>query len=211
MGKIWTFYKKPDEKLLEIGDEIPLDTKYALYAITSSKKIASIFEKSRNMDLFLKKVIECDKDDLEDYMKRHRSSHLNWYWLQSYRNKNTSMQEPYFTRVLMTENELNFTLEVSDGGALAYFFKHFIPTEIFESHIRKYLRILKYDEFSAFVMMERNQTPYNMDEDIDFYSLTMSFEQFGTFFMLYEKTFSERFAEYIEVSDDVPDTEYNRY
>ena len=49
------------EKLLEIGDEIPLDTKYALYAITSSKKIASIFETLKYLSWYemFKEVCKC--------------------------------------------------------------------------------------------------------------------------------------------------------
>lgn len=203
--KLWAFYRKP-EKYMENMDEreVPIDTKYALYAITADKLCAKAFEGSRNMDLFLKRVIKCDEDDIDEYLIQHRSSQLTWCWLETFRNRNRANQQQCFAHVLLTENELNFTTESVDSGTVLSRIRNFLPIEIFNEEIARYLRDVRYDEVSTMIMMGRGEYPFNGTDEFSY--LSVSFDQFAVFMMFYEKTFSEHFFDYVKIQDTPPES-----
>lgn len=207
--KIYTFLKKPDDDMLH-DDSIPLDQKYALYAITPTKQLAKIFQKSRDMNQFIMRVINCDDgDDYDMYLMRNRSRLLNWYWLQSYRNKNTDNQEPYWVHVVMTENEINFTTETTDTGTILNRLRSFIPVDVFQGKTKEALYRLRYNKaMSAVLSLSDEELPFiERPDDGDYWDTGLSFDMFAIFMLLYRTTFSTDFFAYTEVSNSMPEYE----
>lgn len=211
--KLYTFLKKPDDEMLH-DDTIPLEVKYSLYAITPTKKDAKIFKKSRNMDKFIMRVIDIDEEDgYDEYMIHNRGKILSWYWLESYRNKNTKNQEPFWVHVLITENELNFTIEMTDSGAILNRLEHVIPIEYFEGEMKEALYDLRYDKVVRMVMgmqlinqdTELNSEAYEYYDS--FFDTGIKFDMFAVFLLLYEDTFSTDFFTFTEISNTQPTDE----
>lgn len=73
--KIWRFYKKPKK------DSSRRD--YELYAITNKKKFAKEFMSTRNMDLFIMKKSEEEKDDWISFANDNLGAVLDYHDLQT--------------------------------------------------------------------------------------------------------------------------------
>lgn len=213
--KIYTFLKKPEPEDV-LDDTLDLRIKYALYALTTEKKKAKLFKKARNMELFIERVIDVDDDAGDEYLLRNRGHILQHYWIPSFSNKNKDDQSPYWVRILVTENELNFVMETTDTGSILNKISGFVPVEVFTSKIREALFTLKYDKASRNVLamsIGENRFRRFVDEfpmeDYDFLDLGLSFDSFSIFMILYQKILSVDFFETIEVSYTEPKNEYS--
>lgn len=205
--KIYTFFKKPDDDMLH-DDSIPLSQKYALYAVTPTKSLAKIFQKSRDMNQFIMQTIECDEGEEYDmYLLRNRSRLLNWYWLISYRNKNTDNQEPYWIHVVLTANELDFTMETTDTGAILNRIDSYIPVDLFEGKTKDALHKLKYHKAMASVLaFSTEDLPFiDKPDDGDFWDIGLTFDMFAIFMVLYKSTFSTDFFDHTRISNTQPE------
>lgn len=60
---------------MTVGD----DRKLELYAFTPEKKIAKVFEETRNLDLFIKKIIYMDKEDYSSFFNRNSQYVLEYH------------------------------------------------------------------------------------------------------------------------------------
>lgn len=67
--KVWRYYFKPDEN--------DSNKRYDLYAITNDKSLAKQFEKERNMDKFIKRCTNEDRETYADVANDNRASVLN--------------------------------------------------------------------------------------------------------------------------------------
>lgn len=206
--KIYTFFRKPDNAM--IGDDsIPLNIKYALYAITPTKELAKVFQKSRNMDKFIMKVIDCEDDgeEYDMYLVRNRSRILNWYWLSSFKDKNGDNQRPYWVKVLITENELNFTTETTDTGTILNRIKLYVPIDIFTGKTKEALYRLRYDKamMSVTTLSDTASMYIEPPEDGDFWDTGLSYDMFAIFMLLYKDTFSSDFFGYVKISNTQPE------
>ena len=203
--KIYTFLKKPDEGMLH-DEAIDLNVKYALYAITTVKDDAKAFKKSRNMDKFIQRDIEIDEEDCDEYLLHHRGHLLKYYWLQSYKDKNTDNQTPYWIHVLMTENELNFTIETTDSGAILNRISAFIQIDLFDGKTKKALYKLRYDKAmqSVLSMTASERLDFMPPDEGDFWDTGLSFDMFAIFMILYQNTFSVDFFDFTEVTYEQP-------
>ena len=208
--KIYTFLKKPDEEMLH-DDTVDLNIKYALYAITPVKDDAKTFKKSRNMDQFISRDIDVDEEEYDQYLLRNRGKILNRYWLQSYKDKNTDNQTPYWINVLMTENELNFTIETTDSGTVLNRISNYIPIDIFDSKTKKSLYTLRYHKAmqSALSMTASEKLSYMDFGEGDFWDTGLSFDMFAIFMLLYQNTFSVDFFEFTDITYEQPKETYN--
>lgn len=206
--KIYTFFRKPDNTMIN-DDSIPLNIKYALYAITPTKELAKVFQKSRNMDKFIMKVIDCEDDgeEYDMYLVRNRSRILNWYWLSSFKDKNGDNQRPYWVRVLITENELNFTTETTDTGTILNRIKLYVPIDIFSGKTKEALYKLRYDKamMSVTALSDIASTYIESPEDGDFWDTGLSYDMFAIFMLLYKDTFSTDFFSYVKISNTQPE------
>lgn len=206
--KIYTFLKKPDQDMLH-DDTIDLTVKYALYAITPVKDDAKVFKKSRNMDQFISRDIDVDDDEYDHYLLRNRGKILGRYWIQSYKDKNTDNQTPYWINVLMTENELNFTMETTDSGSVLNRITNYIPIDIFDGKAKKSLYSLRYHKamHSALSMIASSKLDFMPMDDGDFWDTGLSFDMFAVFMLLYQSTFSVDFFEFTTISYEQPNEE----
>lgn len=206
--KIYTFFRKPDNTMIN-DDSIPLNIKYALYAITPTKELAKVFQKSRNMDKFIMKVIDCEDDgeEYDMYLVRNRSRILNWYWLSSFKDKNGDNQRPYWVRVLITENELNFTTETTDTGTILNRIKLYVPIDIFSGKTKEALYRLRYDKamMSVTALSDIASAYIESPEDGDFWDTGLSYDMFAIFMLLYKDTFSTDFFSYVKISNTQPE------
>lgn len=204
--KIWSYrLKSKDDEMGEAYED--LKTKYPLYAITPKKEIAKTFEATRNMDLFIKIVDEYDGDDSDMFLAKHRGSILSETVLESYKDKNTDHQDTCFAKVVLTENELNFVLEMIESSAVLNKVSYYLPVDIFEKDIKDALRYLQYEHAGNFVSSMR-MTEMEMDGapiDESFYMLTLEYDMFGVFMLYYGHTFSSGFFEHVEMFDAPPD------
>ena len=207
--KIYTFLKKPDQDMLN-DESIDLTVKYALYAITPVKDDAKTFKKSRNMSFFIEREIDVDEEDADQYLLRHRGQILNRYWMISYQNKNTDNQTPYWMQILMTENELNFTMETSDSGSILNRISNWVPIDIFDGKTKKALYKLRYDKAMQCALSmsasEKLENLVSFDQG-DFWDIGLSFDMFAIFMILYQSTFSVDFFAYANVSYEEPKEE----
>lgn len=204
--KIYTFLKKPDKEIID-DNSIDLSIKYPLYAITPVKDDAKVFRKSRDMNKFIERVIDVDDDGYDHYLLIHRSQILNRYWLESFKDKNTNNQTPYWINILMTENELNFTMETTDTGSILNHISNYIPIDIFDGKSKKSLYTLRYDKamysaLSTTSIEKLVQIEYN---EGDFWDTGLSFDMFAIFMMLYQSTFSVDFFEFTKISYEKPE------
>lgn len=204
MSKVWRFYKKPTEEMKKYSNkELRLDVKYPLYAVTHDKKLASMFRKTRNMDLFLEKVSSIDKEELEDYLRTHDHSELDIYKLSSYKDKNMDTQEPITTYVCMTKSEYDYTTEASETGGVLSLIKGWVPIEIFTPKIKKILYKFGYQKCQQFVF--QGEIPFSEDvtDGFGYYDLGYEFDELGVFVLLYQDTFSEEFFNHVKIKSDL--------
>ena len=59
------------------------DGNFKLYAYTPEKDIAKLFEETRNMDLFIKKIIEIDRSDYGEFYTKHDLCILDFHIFSS--------------------------------------------------------------------------------------------------------------------------------
>ena len=201
MSKIWRFYKKPTEEMKKFtNQELRLDVKYPLYAVTADKKMANMFRKTRNMDLFLEKSSSIDKDDVGMYLRAHDHATIDIYELDTYKDKNLPTQEPMVAKVCMTKSEYDYVADASDTGSILNLVSDWagwVPIELFTPKIKKLLYKLGYHKAQLFVY--QGEIPFYLDMQgdatgISFYDLEYEFDQFGVFVVLYEHTFSKDFS-----------------
>lgn len=108
--KIYKFFKIPDENE---KDDIDIERKYILYAITNNKEIAKRFKKDRNMEKFIYKTHSgITKEEYADMCNENRSSVLEYHKLRTvfddYHTKSNSKE----VTVLMTNWEYQLVEDV---------------------------------------------------------------------------------------------------
>lgn len=206
--KVWAFYLKPDklDKDIPISENYQYDVKYPLYACTSDKSLAKLFRLGRNMNNFLEKRWDIPKDNIDQWFVEHRGANLSFYRLQSYRNKNLNNQTPYFVNVLITDNEVNYTMEVCDSGEILNRVPGWIFSPIFKGKIEDALAHLAYDKSARFALSSKldvseDLAEYEYPPDIDILDLNLDFDQFGVFVEIYSNTLSEVFFQLVEIEE----------
>lgn len=205
--KIHTFYKKPTNEDI-MDNATPLDVKYPLYAITPSKKIAKLFKNTRDMNQFIYSVIDCEPDEgYDEYFIAHRGQLLQKSWLEGIRDKNKDTQEPYWVEVLLTENELNFTMEAVDSGLVLNRVSSYMPVPIFAGKYVDALQAIQYEKAALFALSMRGSDLIESvhPTEYDVLDLDMTFDMFAVFMLLYQKTLSPDFFTNITISDIQPE------
>lgn len=72
--------------------------KFELYAYTPEKNIAKEFEETRNMDLFIKKTIEIDRSDYDEFYSKHDLCILDYH---VFSRKDISDDNKYYAKPVM--------------------------------------------------------------------------------------------------------------
>lgn len=104
-----------NDKTLQ-SSKTSLKEKYPLYAITTKKIYSEIFEISRDMSKFIKKVYKGNGDDSSviDYLNNHRGEVLDYYELDT-RGSNDSVEK---IQVLMTDMEYANVDHITQNGLI---------------------------------------------------------------------------------------------
>lgn len=109
--KVYEFFKIPDK---DDKDEIDLECKYVLYAITNNKEYAKRFKEDRNMDKFIYKVHEgIDKEEYAELCNNERGAVLGFYPLMTVFNDKHTRKNATEKKVLMTYWEKQLTEELN--------------------------------------------------------------------------------------------------
>lgn len=200
--KVYKFYRKPSEDLMKIpNSEFSIQQKYPLYAITGDKRIAKLFRKTRNMDLFLEKIDDLEKEVVDDLLVSKRSRILEKLELETRINKNTKEESVKYVTVLMTESEFDLISEYGDSGEILNIMTEWVPFEVFSEKMKHVLEKVAYQKSMNFA------TGYGAYEDNAYglLELPIRFDLFGIFLYMYSHMLSPEFFLYSQYKD-IPDT-----
>lgn len=154
--KLYKYFRIGDE-----NDDMGIKEKYSLYAVTTDKDEAKLFEKSRKKGLFLKKVFKGNKNTCIEYLNRHRSSMLCWNELKTVKfddgklkhvDANVLMTDMEFDAIKMTMDEMSPILDAD-----------LVSSFIFKDNIKSCLDILGYTSASLLSLDERGVENYSLD------------------------------------------------
>lgn len=140
--KIWRFFKIP--KNIEYMENMNLEDKFPLIAITTNKKHAKEYMKGYKKDSYTMKCDDCAKKEVKKYMETNRGKVLDYYKLYTYKNK--SLVECKTVKVLMTDFEYRTLEEITDSFGFLMDLPAINP-DIFNYKIELYLDTLSYTDF----------------------------------------------------------------
>lgn len=137
--KIYQYFVN-DKNLQHTKDDI--NEKYPLYAITTKKIYSEIFEISRNMNKFIKKVYKGNGDDSSviSYLNKHRGNVLDYYELDTIGSDKSHSKK---VQVLMTDIEYANVEHITENSLIIEEMR-WIPPDIFSKNISKHLDNINY-------------------------------------------------------------------
>lgn len=173
-------------------EEIPL------YAITTNKDHARAFERSRDMDIFIKKVFKGAKEDCIDYINRHRGYLLDYYEISTYDNSGREQ------RLLVLMSDVEFELIDFENTHLRVIdeIEIFNPT-IFKD---KYLRDLLVLGYATIAVCKISGDVSRIKKFMDNGDISMTIDELNYFVHLFSDTldmahFSEEILDYSELDE----------
>ena len=210
--KLYKFYLRPtkEKDRYFFGREYQIEERYPLYAITTSKKYARLFMKTRDKNKF----VFFQPDEIEDeevydaFSKRYRDRYLAEYPLESYHV--SDKKKLGYATFLATDYEITHTIESIDAGAGIFSsIDTWIPsTDIFSRKIMEALKKLKYNDASKLLGNEifdkRGYLLPSYDEYSIFELSNVNYDQFMVFILLYGDTLSSSFFDHVKWSLEVP-------
>lgn len=140
--KIWRFFKIP--KNIEYMENMNLEDKFPLIAITTNKRHAKEYRKAYKKDSFTMRCDDCAKKEVKKYMETNRGKVLDYYKLYTYKNK--SLVECKSVKVLMSDFEYRTLEEITDSFGFLMDLPAINP-DIFNYKIELYLDTLSYTDF----------------------------------------------------------------
>lgn len=133
-------------KYFRIADDDDADTaireKYTLYAVTSDKTEAKLFERSRKEGIFLKKVTKVGKKTCIDYLNKHRDAMLSWNELRTVKFDDEHIRH-IVVNVLMTDMEYD-AVQLSEDSMSPVLDTTLVDPYIFNVNIHEALDIIGY-------------------------------------------------------------------
>ena len=174
-----------------------------LYAYTKKKKLAEAFEKTRNMNIFLKKVIDMEDDEFEhlrDVCSSYAELHMHEFLY------------PFTEYVLMFEDQIkcNFPITSSESWFADENYKESIMDYMYGLNKITDIRIFRKDIYQILKDMDYNDCVSRNDDyiktneklsDLAFYSCNFAWEnKIGILLFLYKGFFNE--AAIVEVIKD---------
>lgn len=177
--KLWRFFKKEvDSDNIDDGVERDVSTKYPLYATTTDKNKAKVFMKQRNMDVFIVRVSDIERDEYLEYMQGVRGTDIIEKELVTVKNKYTDKMKEMYVNMMVTMNEKvvieePYFLQEQDW----WLFEAPSPL-IFNKSIQKALKMLDYNIlFKLFT----NESLPEFDEDDDIPAPAWLYDDVGVF------------------------------
>lgn len=169
-------------------------TDNCLYAYTKKKKIAEAFEKTRNMNIFLKKVVDMDDyefDHLRDVCSSYAELHIHEF-LYPFGEEVLMFKDPIRCNIAITSSESWFAEENYKESIMDYLYG--LPKieniKIFRDDIYHILKDMDYND-----SVVRNKDYIRTDEDLSpvaSYSCNFAWEnKIGILIFLYKGFFNE--------------------
>ena len=170
--KLYKFFKIPEENE---KDNVDIEQKYVLYAITNDKDMADRFKKDRNMKKFIFKChTDITREEYQDICNSSetRSAVLEYHELVTIFDDKHTKKNSVSAKVLMTNWEYQF---VKDMDVVHEEMWEYMPYPmIFKKKYNRSLEILEY--ISYYKLFAINRIPFellvkiNEDSDDDDYS-----------------------------------------
>lgn len=107
--KVYAFYIFSNTSLSDYYAVLPNDVKYshgfsyALYAWTKSKKEAKIFKQTRNMNIFLEKILTMDKETFEQFEETYDDERLDFHHYKGFGMNGEKIQKVYYQVLSITK------------------------------------------------------------------------------------------------------------
>lgn len=195
--KLYKFYKNPSDEVLENCSDLTIEEKYPLYAFTANKKYAQKFMETRDMQKFIKRVSNIDKDDYKEFTNSNRGRLLEFFdfiHFKGYTDDACVNKEEKVT-ILTTWEERELTSASADDGITdltEYVDYNFFPF-IFKGKFVKALDCLQYishwkclgssEKFSQLLL------PDEADEYMDYVSPSIKIDEFSIYILLFGDTY----------------------
>lgn len=104
--RCYRFYKKPTLSKEETPERVSLSDKYPLYGLTCKKKIAKRFMEERDMDKFIIRKSNVDRETYSELANRNRSAVLEEFDLLTCVNKYKQNQSMEKVNLILTYGEI---------------------------------------------------------------------------------------------------------
>lgn len=181
---IWMFFRVSecyDElKSISLKDKIPL------YAITTDKKKAKIFKKSRKESRFICKKVDADSDEGKTYLKDCRGKILKYYKLKTFPTKEKNNRKN--VKVLMTDFEMEELDSMIDTYGIVTWMP-FVSPRVFKG--QKIQSLLDRIDFIDCYKIARSADglddiePYFVTGSEEYPWLQWTFDELAVFLLLY--------------------------
>ena len=195
MKTVYRFYSKPDKEILLNAEDLSLNDKYPLYAVTNNKEIAKDFQEKRNMNKFIMCKSEMDKQEMVQFINSNSGCLLEYrpflHFKQRYRS-DKKVKRADQVKILCTWNEketvqacLDDQYGESEGPTYNVF------PFIFKSKYVYALRKLEYVSFwKLFGRPEifGSFIPQDDLDDMDYSAPDVSYDELMTFINLFGAT-----------------------
>lgn len=195
--KLYKFYKNPSDEVLENCQNLSIEEKYPLYAFTVNKKDAQKFMEARDMNKFIKRVSDIDKDEYKDFTNTNRGKLLEVFEYTHFKGYTADACVASFEKVpiLTTWEEMEFTSASSDDGIsdmTEYVNYNFMPF-IFKDKYVKALNNLQYiSHWKSFGCTEKFQQLLRegeMEDYMDYVSPSIRIDEFSIYIILFGDTY----------------------
>jgi hypothetical protein len=173
--KLYKFFKNERK---DIKMNTSLQNTYPLYAVTTSKKKADLFEKSRDPSFFIKKVSHVDRETGLDYINKYRGNYLEWMSLNTFESVNNKKNNTTIY-VLMTDIERTSVYNIIESDYICEYCV--INPDIFKNKMFTCLSIIGYS--MLYVINNKYKTSYKI-EDSDIIDIDMDIDEFYVYIYL---------------------------
>lgn len=156
--KVYRFYSKPNENLVEVNDDLDIEDLYPLYAITDKKEYAKRFMEERDMDKFIMRKSKMEKEEYVTYANMNNGCILNIYNYMHFPNKYVDGPEDvpilstWFEKDIVQSHLDDQLSEINED--MDYDFFPFILS-------KKYIKALEKLEFISFWKIYGNKSKWD--------------------------------------------------
>lgn len=173
--KLWRFFRVPEN--IKDYENIRVQDKFPLYAVTNNKKYAELFQKGRKKKSYICQCTKVNKEDGIKYMNKNRSNVIAYKEVETSDQNYTSI----IVKVLMTEGEYDIVNEMLESAAI---FKEvgWVPPEIFHKNIISFLDDVDYNNYYKLIT---GNLINNVDDYDSYPEYNPVFDELGSFIYLY--------------------------
>ena len=189
--KVYKFFKIPSEYE---KDDIDIERKYVLYALTNKKEYADRFKEDRNMKKFICKVHKhVDSDEYTAICNNDRGAVLELHQLTTVFDENHTSRNSHKKEVLMTywENQMIIDANIAlDDESL---WRSMPYPLIFKQKYKKMLDALQYTNYyklmtAEYLPFDLSQSLAESDDDLDYSAPSLMHDELAIFIDLVRDT-----------------------